>query len=202
MSGELLLRSHTGSDIARYVPQLAELRIRVVREFPYLYEGDLDYEARYLETYTRSTRSIAVLVFDGPEIVGASTGLPLADETSNVIAPFIEQGYPPAEIFYFGESVLLPPYRGRGLGVRFFEEREAHARRPGGSRWTAFCAVDRPPDHPCRPPDYVPLDRFWKKRGYHRIIGLKAIFSWRDLDDDTETPKAMTFWMKCLEETE
>lgn len=199
MSGELLVRSHTGSDLARYIPELAQLRIRVFRDFPYLYEGDLDYERRYLETYTRSPRSVIVLVFDGSDIVGASTGLPLCDETPNVIAPFADQGYEPTEIFYFGESVLLPQYRGQGFGVRFFEEREAHARRLGGFRWTAFCAVDRAPDHPRRPPDYMPLDRFWEKRGYRREPGLKAVFSWRDLDDDVETAKPMTFWMKRLE---
>nr|WP_296751453.1 GNAT family N-acetyltransferase [Thioalkalivibrio sp.] len=199
MSQELVVRRHTGSDLVRYLAELAQLRIRVFRDFPYLYEGDLDYERRYLETYTRSPRSVVVLVFDGADIVGASTGLPLSDETPNVIAPFVEQGYDPAEIFYFGESVLLPQYRGRGLGVRFFEEREAHARGLGGFCWTAFCAVDRPLDHPRRPPDHLPLDRFWEKRGYCREPSLKAVFSWRDLDDDAETAKPMTFWMKRLE---
>jgi len=199
VSQELLVRSHTVGELARYRNELAQLRIRVFRDFPYLYDGDLDYERRYLETYIRSPRSVIVLVFDGTDIVGASTGLPLADETPNVIAPFVEQGYDPAEIFYFGESVLLPQYRGRGLGVRFFEERETHARRLGDFRWTAFCAVERPPDHPRRPPEHVPLDGFWENRGYHRVPSLKAVFSWRDLDDDAETAKPMTFWMKRLE---
>ncbi len=82
MSQKLVVRSHTGSDLARYIPELAQLRIRVFRDFPYLYEGDLDYERRYLETYTRSPGSVIVLVFDGNDIVGASTGLPLSDETT------------------------------------------------------------------------------------------------------------------------
>lgn len=198
MTKELAVRSHTGSDLSDHIHQLAQLRIRVFRDFPYLYEGDLDYEQRYLETYVRSARSVIVLAFDGQEIVGASTGLPLADATPNVIAPFAEQGFHLPEIFYFGESVLLPQYRGQGLGVRFFEEREAHARRLGGFHWAAFCAVDRPSDHPRRPPEYLALDRFWEKRGYQRSPGLKAAFSWRDLGDDTETTKPMTFWMKRL----
>ena len=79
---KIVVRSHTGSDLARYIPELAQLRIRVFRDFPYLYEGDLDYERRYLETYTRSPGSVIVLVFDGNDIVGASTGLPLSDETT------------------------------------------------------------------------------------------------------------------------
>ena len=198
MSEELVVRSHAGSDLTRYIPRLAHIRIRVFRDFPYLYAGDFDYERRYLETYLQSPRSVIVLVFDGSNIVGASTGLPLSDETPNVIAPFASQGYDPTKIFYVGESVLFSQYRGQGLGVRFFDEREAHAHRLGGFRWTAFCAVDRPPDHPRRPPGYVPLDSFWQKRGYHREPGLKAVFTWRDLDDDAETAKTMTFWMKRM----
>lgn len=98
----------------------------------------------------------------------------------------------------FGESVLLPEYRGRGLGVRFFHEREDHARALGRFDLTCFCAVDRPLDHPRRPAGYQPLDRFWEKRGYRRQPALKASFSWQDLDEDRESPKSMTFWMKRL----
>jgi GNAT superfamily N-acetyltransferase len=42
-----------------------------------------------------------------------------------------------SRIFYFGESVLLSQYRGQGVGVRFFEEREKAARDHGYSQ-TAF----------------------------------------------------------------
>ena len=61
-------------------------------------------------------------------MVGASTALPLADETVEFQQPFIDAGWDPARIFYCAESVVLPAWRGRGLGVRFFAEREAHAR--------------------------------------------------------------------------
>jgi len=59
--------------------------------------------------------------------------------------------------------------------------------------------VDRPLDHPRRPPDHQHLDRFWEKRGYRREPRLKTVFSWRELGDDAETAKPMTFWMKRLE---
>lgn len=195
---ELRVERHSGASLERHIPELARLRITVFREFPYLYDGDYDYEANYLKTYIESTGSVIVLVFDGAQVVGASTGLPLIHETEEFKHPFVEHGYPVEKVFYFGESVLLPEYRGRGLGVRFFHEREAHARELGGFEWTAFCAVQRPVDHPRRPPDYVPLDEFWQRRGYARHPELRTDYVWQDLDETEASPKPMVFWLKRL----
>jgi len=41
-SEEYAVRSHAGGDLNRYIPQLAQLRIRVFRDFPCLCEGDRD----------------------------------------------------------------------------------------------------------------------------------------------------------------
>lgn len=154
----LQLKSTGGESIAEHVDALAALRIRVFREYPYLYEGSEAYERRYLRTYVDSPDSILVTVHDGDELIGATTGLPLRDEAEEVRRPFEANGMPVEQIFYFGESMLLPEYRGRGLGVRFFEERERHARELGGFLHTTFCAVERPDNHPLRPQDYQPLD--------------------------------------------
>jgi len=201
MTDNLQILTATGTNLERHIPALAELRIRVFREYPYLYDGDADYEAGYLETYRQARGSVVIIVIDGEQVVGASTALPMAEETDEVKAPFIAHGYDPGRIFYLGESVLLPAYRGRGLGLRFFEERERHARRLRadlGYRfdWYAFCAVQRESDDPRRPPDYVPLNRFWHKRGYQCHPELTTTFSWKELGEQQETPKPMQFWLK------
>ncbi|MCP8893835.1 GNAT family N-acetyltransferase [Shinella daejeonensis] len=187
-----------GEAISPYIPDLARLRITVFRAFPYLYEGSEDYEADYLATYARSPESLFVLALDGERIVGASTGVPMADETEAFKAPFAAAGLAPERIFYYGESVLLADYRGRGLGVRFFEEREAYAARLGRFDWCAFCAVERPADHSLRPADYMPLDTFWKRRGYTPRPDLRTTFSWRDVGEAVETKKPMSFWLKAV----
>ncbi|WP_099864190.1 GNAT family N-acetyltransferase [Pararhizobium haloflavum] len=189
-----------GDEIHPFIDDLARLRITVFRAFPYLYDGSADYEARYLATYARSPDSVFVLARDGDEIVGAATGMPMADETDDVRAPFKAAGLDPAEIFYFGESVLLEDYRGMGVGVAFFDEREGHARQLGRFVSTAFCAVQRPVDHPRRPGGYVPLDRFWEKRGYRPEPGLVTTFTWQDLDEDRESAKPMQFWTKRIDQ--
>jgi GNAT superfamily N-acetyltransferase len=189
-----------GRDIEPHIDEVARLRIAVFRDFPYLYDGTVEYEAEYLSTYVRSADSLCVLVRDGDQVVGASTALPLADETEAFQRPFLEAGWDVERIFYYAESVLLPAYRGTGLGVRFFEEREAHARRLGRFRWCAFCAVQRPADHPRRPADYQPLDAFWARRGYRHHPELHTEYRWRDLTEDCESAKPMSFWIKPLAE--
>ncbi|MGQ0697007.1 MAG: GNAT family N-acetyltransferase [Panacagrimonas sp.] len=194
---ELRIESLRGNEIARQLDALAALRIDVFREWPYLYEGTSEYEKKYLDTYLRCPRSLAVLVWDGEQCIGASTVLPLADAEAAAQAPFRAQRHAIERIDYFGESIILRPYRGRGLGVKFFDLREAHARE-SGLAICAFCSVDRPADHPARPVDYVPNDAFWTRRGYRKEPEIKAGFSWPDIGHTESTEKSMTFWIREL----
>lgn len=186
-----------GAAIAARLGALADLRIAVFREWPYLYEGTRAYEEQYLDTYLRCPRSLVILVWDDERCVGASTVLPLADAEPQAQAPFLARGLPVGEIDYFGESVILRPWRGRGLGVKFFELRETHARELGLAI-CAFCAVERPADHPARPADYVPNDAFWTQRGYRRQAGMRTSFDWPDVGQEQSTAKTMSFWMREL----
>ena len=45
------LRGLTGTDLDTALDDLARLRITVFRDWPYLYDGDLDYERRYLAEF-------------------------------------------------------------------------------------------------------------------------------------------------------
>lgn len=194
---EFLRRS--GDEIAPYVDDLAALRIRVFRDFPYLYDGDVGYERDYLATYVNAPRSLAFMVYDDAALVGATTALPLADEEPAFRQPLADAGFDVARVFYFGESLLLSGYRGRGLGHRFFDEREAWARAVGGFDHACFCAVQRPVDHPLRPTDYQPLDPFWRRRGYIRRDDITAVYRWQDVDCAAETEKRLTFWVRALD---
>lgn len=191
---KLRFNALTGENIAPVIDALAHLRIRVFRDWPYLYAGDENYERRYLSVYRDNPRAVVVCAFDGGALVGAATGLPLGDAEPEFSAAFDHTHIDPAQVFYCAESVLLPQYRGQGAGHRFFDLREAHARALD-ARYIAFCSVIRG-DHPARPADYRPLDPFWRKRGYTPLQGVVARFSWRDIGRDTETEKSLQFWMK------
>jgi GNAT superfamily N-acetyltransferase len=187
----------SGRQIEPYLDDLAALRIEVFREYPYLYDGTLDYERRYLRGYAASPRSVVVLALDGERAVGASTALPLRDHSEGMTPVLAAAGFDPDRVYYFGESVLRASYRGQGIGHAFFDQREAAARRHGFSI-TTFCAVQRPEDHPRKPANYVPHDAFWRKRGYQPRPDIVATFDWRDLDESQESPKPMLFWVKEL----
>ncbi len=186
----------SGEDLIPYINDLARLRIEVFRAFPYLYDGSLAYEKKYLQTYIDNPASVMVLALDGEQVVGASTAIPMKFETTELKQPFIDHAYDLEQVFYCSESVLNTQYRGLGIGVRFFEEREAHAKELGGFKHIAFCCVERPSNHPLRPVDYVSLEAFWQKRGYRKHPELHTTYCWKDVDSVDETPKPMTFWLK------
>lgn len=192
------VRTFAGEQIAPYLDAVAALRIVVFRDWPYLYDGDRAYEAKYLATYARSPASLFVLAFDGACVVGASTGIPLVDESDNFRLPFREKGIAERDVFYFGESVLLREYRGRGIGHRFFDEREGYARRLGRFRMTAFCAVERAANDPRRPPGYTPNDAFWRKRGYARQNDMFCTIAWQEIDAPAATTHDLRFWLRSL----
>ncbi len=189
------VRSLTGGAVDAALDDLARLRIDVFRDWPYLYDGDLDYERRYMASYRDSPGAVLVGAFDGDRLVGAATGTPMEDHADDFAEPFA--GRDLTRIFYCAESVLLPGYRGRGLGHAFFDAREAHARTLRRET-SAFCAVIRPADHPARPAEYRPLDAFWRKRGYAPLAGAVARFTWKDVGVEAATGKSLQFWTKDL----
>lgn len=199
MTRRLSIRRFRGDDIRPWLPAVAALRIAVFRDWPYRYDGTLSYETEYLAAYAASARSVFVLAVDGDTVIGAATGIPLADDGAAFRQPFEARGIAPATVFYFGESVLLPAYRGRGIGHAFFDHREAHARALGTFTCTAFAAVDRPAEDPRRPADHRDHDAFWMKRGYRRQPDLRMRLAWREVDETEESEKTLTFWMRALE---
>ena len=177
------------------IPDIAELRLQVFREWPYLYDGSFSDEEEYLEHFSTSEDAVIGLAFSEGRVVGATTAEPFDATHDDFRQPFKEKKVPTDKIFYFGESVLLPDYRGQGIGHKFFDLREKAAKEWGA--WaTAFCAVQRPDDHPLKPADYRPLDAFWISRGYKKHDELVCEFKWKDLGQAEETLKPMTFWTR------
>ncbi len=191
---ELQIITVTGEALRPHVAALSRLRLSVFAEWPYLYDGRESDEERHLGDYSTSPGAAIVLALAGAEVVGAATCQPMAEAAPCVRAC----GLDAATHAYFGESVLLPAWRGRGIGVAFFTAREAHARALGKTH-AAFCAVVRNPNDPRRPADHLPLDDFWRRRGYTPRPEISCVMHWAEAGDDgLERPHSLAFWTRAL----
>ncbi len=187
----------TGDRLIAALPDVARLRIGVFRDYPYLYDGDTGYEEEYLRTYAVSDGAILAAALDEDEIVGAATGMPLHHHAEEFGAALSGSGLPLETVFYCAESVLLPEYRGRGLGHAFFDTREGHARELGMTH-AAFCSVMREAGHPGRDAGYRPLDAFWSGRGYAPVPGAIARFEWKEVGMPGPVMHDLQFWAREL----
>lgn len=194
----VLVKALSGEPLRAALPALADLRIVVFRDWPYLYDGSLAYEETYLAKFAAAPGAVIIAALDGDRIVGAATAAPMTGHLEDFARPLATTGLDVSRIFYFGESVLLPAYRGQGIGHAFFDRREAHARALGSYTHATFCSVVRPADHPLRPAGYRPLDAFWRARGYRPLDGVTVTFPWKDIDQPGETGKPMQYWIKEL----
>lgn len=193
------VRPLTGAEIGAALDDLAMLRIKVFAAYPYLYDGDAAYEAEYLAEYAAAADAVLVAAFDGARIVGAATAAPMTHQKAEFREPFAARlavlGLDVDRLFYFGESVLLPEYRGQRIGHAFFDHREAQARACGASA-ACFAAVIRPEDHPAKPAGYAPHDAFWTKRGYAVVPGLVTELAWKEHGEAGESLKPMQYWLR------
>lgn len=186
-----------GTAIAHHIRELAALRIAVFREWPYLYDGDDAYEAAYLANYAESPNAIVVVARSRNRVIGAATAMPLLAHAPDVIEPLQRAGFRGEDVYYFGESVLDPAWRGRGIGHAFFDRREATGIELGLPVF-AFCAVVRTQSHPRRPNHPHDLAAFWRKRGFQMRPDIVGAMRWKDIDDapGTDSAKPMQFWVK------
>lgn len=149
-----------------------------------LYDGDTRYERDYITKFAASKGAVIIGAYEGVQMVGAATGAPLKDHFDDFAAPLVAAGYRAEDLFYFGESVLLEAFRGRGIGVDFFIEREKAALEAGFDR-VVFCSVIRPRDHPMRPQDHLAPPWLSADAGGDRSISLERYWqSGRDIQAD------------------
>jgi hypothetical protein len=185
MLSNIKIRSLTGAGIKTYIPSIAAVRSEVLRDLPFLRNNTLDDDIRYLQKVCQNQEAIVVLVFDGPNIVGVSLGMPLEAERPILKTPFLENHEDLATYFHFGISTLLAAYRGRGLAHHFFDIREAHVQHL--KRFKKICFLE--PILPYPTEAFTVLDTFWKKRGYVQHNELVCKFRWKE-------PIKLIYWIK------
>ena len=84
MDAKVAVAPLTGAALVSALPEVARLRIAVFRAYPYLYDGDYDYEAEYLKLYANTPGAIVVAARDGANgnrLAGAATGPETIDDS-------------------------------------------------------------------------------------------------------------------------
>ena len=195
---ELTMKTFTGHAIKPYLHCLARLSAEIFKEYPFLCDLLPEAEIELLKKYPCSEEAIAVLLFEGSEVVGAATGIPLVEDLDLLQKPFKQKGLDPQRFYHFGEALLLKPYRGRGVGHHFYQIREEHARKLNKYDYACLYFRDRHEDDPLKPLDYYPLDDFWRKRGFIHHKDLKVKQRWKVLGEDIDSDNECSFWVKKL----
>jgi GNAT superfamily N-acetyltransferase len=182
-----------------YLNDLANLRITVFAEYPYLYDGDFAYEKAYLEKFFQSKGSILGISIDDGKVVGGFTALPLKDEEHNLQKPFLENGEDVKKYMYVSEGLLLPEYRSLGIGVETMVAGLKLAQAEG-FEYVCFCSVIRPENHPSRPTKYRSLDSFYKMVNFELMENYIGKISWKDFGETNESDKDLQFWRLKIRE--
>ncbi|MBS0628498.1 MAG: GNAT family N-acetyltransferase [Verrucomicrobia bacterium] len=187
-----------GREILTYIHKLATLRISVFREYPYLYDGTLDYEEEYLLMYVQSKESIWIVVEEKGKMIGAVTGLPLIDAIEEIKNPFLKDEKSIKDIFYLGEILLLKEYRKSGIGYELYRLFEKKVQSFEHYKKITLCEVKRPGSDVRRPDDYVPLDSLWNRQGFIKQGDKVSYLSWKEIGSEEEMQQPMVFWMKSF----
>lgn len=186
-----------GAQIEEHLEAIAQLRIDIFREYPYLYKGDASYEKKYVQTYADSKQSVVIVALDGSALAGAMTGIPLLDEMDELKTPFASGPYSLESIYYVGELLFYPVYRDKGLGSIMLNQLEEYVRQIGGFRHLTCATVIRPDNHSMRPAGFKPIERFLNHANFVKLEGVTASLAWPGLDGKTRH-HALQFWMKSL----
>ena len=193
------VHTYLGAEIGAFIEPLGRYRIEIFREFPYLYDGDMEYERNYLSRYLQSGESFLLLGQDALGIACACTGIPLEHEMDEFKAPFIQRGGSVTDKFYLGEIMIRKDLRGQGLGTRVMKLALSTIARTGKYQHVVLCTVIRPPNHPLKPAGYQFNDHLWRKVGFSKLADDKVFFPWKDLGDAHETIKPMHYWIKTVD---
>ena len=188
-----------GPEIENHIDDLGKFRIEIFREYPYLYDGNIQFERVYLSPYSRNPESLLLILQDAHGIIGACTGTPLTGEDNDFQNAFV--GENKDEIYYIGAVILRADSRGQKLGSRLLSTALSLIDMKRFKK-TSLCTVDRGLNHPRRPGKYCPPDYLWERYGFVKSTNLLAYLAWTDIGQKIETKKPMNIWFKINSEKE
>lgn len=195
-----------GSEITNYTELIGQWRIQYFREFPYLYQGTMEYEAKYLAGLVSNPHAVVAVARDNAQIIGFVTALPLVsdfDIVKEFNAHFQTLNRNIQDYCYIGEIIIHPDYRGNGLALEMTQRIEQDMQQRG-FKGACFLCVVRDPDHPLRPADYLEIDGLCQRANYIKT-DIVSQFEWPTIQADgscRNMQNPMVLWIKAFEAEE
>ena len=195
---------YKGIDILPFIEKTSEMRIRLFKEFPYLYQGSMDYEREYMKAYAKDPKSTIAIASCDKNIIGVSTGIPLVSESSIVdgSAQLITQaGEAPEDYYYYGEILIEPEHRGNKISSKLYSAQNELVKKWGYKK-VCILTVVRQKNHPLKPKEYQSLDSMWTHFNYNRFIPpILVTYDWNTFQCSGEVrmqSNELEMWHKTL----
>jgi GNAT superfamily N-acetyltransferase len=195
-------QSYSGAQIEAVLSDVADLRIRVFRDYPYLYDGNRAYEETYLQGLARNDRSLVVVARVDGAVVAAATALPLASDAeilAGIDGAFARLALDARDYYYYSEIVVDAAHRSRGIAREFYRRRRDHAIELGFHK-VCFAAIEREPGVLPAPAAYFDPAPMWTAMGFVKQPGIFVTFRWPTLTPSgtQDTDHRLVFWLRDL----
>ncbi len=196
------IQIHIGNNFIPYIDIISQLRIEIFKEYPYLYKGDLDYEKKYMQGYLTDHQAMIALASINERIVGISTGIPLISDSEIVMDAkkvFAKDNIDISDYYYYGEMIILPEHRRKGLATQLCCAQNKVIKR-WGFKHVCILTVVRGEDHPLKPTNYISQESLWKSLGFSKN-NLTINYSWPTIQVDqsaTSQSNTLEFWTTHL----
>jgi len=196
------IKIFTKEDVKPFLPFIAQLRINIFRDYPYLYEGNLKEEMDDLEHCSQLIDNALAIAFHQDTPVGFLYGIPLIEFSSHfenpVIDLFKEKELTPETCYYFADIIILPEHRGNNLSKKLFNALETYAQERGYH--SASFITESHESHPLKPLNYKQLEPLWYSLQYKKT-GLTSYGSWQTHQPDGSVIRqrhSADIWFKYL----
>ncbi len=191
-----------GKDIEPFLDEIGSLRVKVFREFPYLYDGDLETERKYIAEYAKSDKSVLIAAFVDKQIIGFVTGTAL-DSGLEIIRTayelFNSRSLIANNYYYIGEIIILEEYRSFSLSLELIKQIGTFAKNSG---YTSLCflTVIREAGHPLKPAHYRSTAKLWEFYKAKKM-NMSVDYEWKTLINSSESmmqTNKLEFWERSL----
>lgn len=187
----------TGEELRSFLPFVAQQRINTFREFPYLYEGTIEYETDYLQTYQENEHAAIAVAYVDNKIAGFATGVALNTFDKAMAEAMKQAGLDPTRFYYIGEVIVTPSFRGNKIAEALFAALEQYGQSRGYAAG-CFMTVVRADDDPQMPDNYRSLDRLWNRVGYKKSK-ITVNYEWPTIQANgsiKEKNNQLILWLK------